>query len=400
MRHGAARRRGDGSPLVLVAMLALAGLVLGATVARALPLQGETGAAAPALPMPNPAPTLGGKLRVPQGFSITEFAKVAGARFMTQGPDGSVYVSQPGLGHVSRLVGLTADGRAVRVEKILENQALPHGLAVRNGMLYVANTDEVIRVPLDAYGAVAGPVEKTGASYDAAGGHFTRTIVFGPDGMMYVSIGSTCNVCVERDSTRATVMRFNGDGTKGTVFSRGLRNAVGLAFHPSTGALWVTQHERDNLSPSHENLPPDELNILQKGGDYGWPYCWGNRNPSPEFHDKARCARTLPPALSFQAHSAPLGITFLARAGMFPVEYRGDALVAFHGSWNRQQPTGAKIVRVKVQDGKPVAYEDFVDGWQNAQGQRWGRPVDLLVLADGSLLISDDDAGMVYRVTH
>lgn len=400
MTRRPASRRGDGSPLAFVVRLAVAGAALGASVAFTLPPQGEAGAAAPALPMPNPAPALGGKLRAPAGFTITEFARVPGARFMTQGPDGSVYVSQPGLGAVSRLVGITADGRAARIERILENQALPHGLAVRGGMLYVANTDEVIRLPLDANGAVAGAAEKTAATYDAAGGHFTRTVVFGPDGMMYVSIGSTCNVCVERDSTRATVMRFTADGTKGAVFARGLRNAVGLAFHPVTGALWVTQHERDNLVPSHENLPPDELNILQKGGDYGWPYCWGNRVPSPEFHDKARCARTLPPALSFQAHSAPLGITFLARATMLPAEYRGDALVAFHGSWNRQVPTGAKVVRVKVQDGKPVAYEDFIDGWQNAQGQRWGRPVDVLVLADGSLLVSDDDAGLVYRVTH
>lgn len=397
-------RRREGLPLALVAALAVgAAVALGAlampTVARAVPWQGEAGAAAPALPMPNPAPAFGGKLRAPAGITITEYAKVPGARFMAQGPDGAVYVSQPGLGRVTRLAGLTADGRAEQVEKVLDNLALPHGLAVRGGALWVANTDEVVRVPLDAGGRPAGPPEKTAASYDAAGGHFTRTIVFGPDGGMYVSIGSTCNVCVERDSTRATVMRFNADGSGGQVFARGLRNAVGLAFHPVSGQLWVTQHERDNLQPSHENLPPDELNILRKGGDYGWPYCWGNRVPSPEFNDKARCARTVPPALSFQAHSAPLGIAFLARANALPAEMRGDALVAFHGSWNRAQPTGAKVVRVKLKDGLPVAYEDFITGWQNDQGQRWGRPVDVLVLADGSLLVSDDDAGLVLRVT-
>ena len=397
------RRRRDGSPLgLLVALAALgaSGVAVTASprVARALP-QGEAGAAAPALPMPNPTPTLDGKLRVPAGFTVKEFARVPGARFMAQGPDGSVYVSQPGLGHVTRLSGMSADGRAVKVEKVLENLSLPHGLAFHGGYLYIANTEEVVRVPVDASGTISGKPLPTAASYDAAGGHFTRTVVFGPDKAMYVSIGSTCNVCVERDSTRATVMRFDADGQHGEVFARGLRNAVGLAFHPVSGALWVTQHERDNLAPSHEDTPPDELNILQQGGDYGWPYCWGQRVPSPEFNDRARCAKTIPPVLSFQAHSAPLGMTFLQHATMFPAAYQGDALVAFHGSWNRRVPTGDKVVRVKIENGRPVSYEDFITGWQNAQGQRWGRPVDVLVLADGSVLVSDDDAGLVYRVT-
>ena len=403
MMIGRTMRRRDGCPLPMVLALAALGamgaaLAASPSVARALP-QGVAGAAASALPMPDPTPTLGGKLLAPAGFVVIEFAKVSGARFMAQGPDGSVYVSQPGLGRVTRLAGVTADGRAARTEVVLADQSLPHGLAFHGGFLYVANTDQVVRVPLDAQGVPAGKAVATAANYDAAGGHFTRTVAFGPDGKMYVSVGSTCNICVERDSTRATVMRFDPDGTHGEVFARGLRNAVGLAFHPTKGVLWVTQHERDNLSPSHEDLPPDELNILQRGGDYGWPYCWGQRVPSPEFNDRARCARTLPPALALQAHSAPLGITFLQRATSFPAEYQGDALVVFHGSWNRSVPTGAKVVRVKVQDGRPVAYEDFITGWQDAQGRRWGRPVDVLVLSDGSLLISDDDAGVIYRVT-
>ncbi len=397
------RRRRDASPLWLLLTVAVLGVGVVATtasprVARAL-TQGEPGAAAPALPMPNPSPTLDGKLLAPAGFTVKQFAKVAGARFMAQGPDGSVYVSQPGMGQVTRLSGMTADGRAAKVEKVLENLSLPHGLAFHGGYLYIANTDQVVRVQVEASGAITDKPLPTAATYDAAGGHFTRTVVFGPDNAMYVSIGSTCNVCVERDSTRATVMRFDAEGQHGAVFARGLRNAVGLAFHPASGALWVTQHERDNLSPSHEDTPPDELNILQRGGDYGWPYCWGQRVPSPEFNDRARCTKTIPPALSFQAHSAPLGITFLARATMFPAEYKGDALVTFHGSWNRRLPTGDKVVRVKIENGRPVAYEDFITGWQNEKGQRSGRPVDVLVLADGSVLVSDDDAGVIYRVT-
>ncbi len=396
-------RRREGCPVGLLLSLTVAGTIavgaLGVPNAIGAVRQDGTGAAAPALPMPNPTAVFDGRLRAPAGFVIKEFAKVQGARIMAQGPDGSVYVSQPGLGQVTRLAGLLPDGRAAKVERVLTGLSLPHGLAFHGGALYVANTDEVVRVPLDASGVINGKPMPTAATYDAAGGHFTRTVVFGPDSAMYVSIGSTCNVCVEKDSTRATVMRFDADGQHGAVFARGLRNAVGLAFHPVSGALWVTQHERDNLLPSHEDLPPDELNILQGGGDYGWPYCWGMRVPSPEFNDRARCARTLPPALSFQAHSAPLGLSFLQRATTFPAEYRGDALVAFHGSWNRRMPTGDKVVRVKIENGRAVAYEDFITGWQNAQGQRWGRPVDVLVLADGSVLISDDDAGVIYRVT-
>jgi glucose/arabinose dehydrogenase len=218
---------------------------------------------------------------------------------------------------------------------------------------------------------------------------------------MYVTIGSTCNICAERSSDRAAVMRFNEDGTNGRVFSSGLRNAVGIAVNPMTNQIWVTQNERDNIEPDHENLPPEEINILQDGGDYGWPYCYGNKIPSPDkdFHEPARCERTIPPALEMQAHSAPLGITFLDRATMFPADWRGDALVAFHGSWNRAMPTGAKVVRIRVHDGKPVSYEDFITGWQGPNGRRWGRPVDVMVYTDGSLLISDDAAGSIYRVT-
>jgi glucose/arabinose dehydrogenase len=218
---------------------------------------------------------------------------------------------------------------------------------------------------------------------------------------MYVAIGSSCNICVEREKDRAAVMRYDASGANGRLFSSGLRNAVGIAMHPVTKEIWVTQNERDNIEPDHENLPPEEINILQDGADYGWPYCYGNRIPSPDrqFNDPARCAKTVPPALEMQAHSAPLGITFLDRATAVPQDWRGDAIVAFHGSWNRSTPTGAKLVRVRIRDGKPVSYEDFITGWQAANGRRWGRPVDVLVHKDGSLLISDDAAGAVYRVT-
>ena len=343
---------------------------------------------------------LDGKLRVPPGFTVSYYAKdVAGVRFMTVGPDGAVYASQPDKGQIVRLPDANKDGVADGSTVVVSGLNRPHGLTFHKGMLYVANTDGVVRVPLAATMVANGtPVYLN--HYPEGGGHWTRTIAFGADSAMYVSVGSSCNLCVETTPERAAVLRFNEDGSGKRVYASGLRNAVGLAVNPTTGAIWVSQNERDNLTPDHENLPPEELNILTDGADYGWPYCYGDRLPNPEYSDQARCNSTVAPALKMQAHSAPLGISFLAKATAFPADYRGDLLVAFHGSWNRTQPTGAKVVRVHVADGKPVSAEDFITGWQDADGKRWGRPVDILVAADGSVLISDDASGAIYRVSH
>lgn len=340
------------------------------------------------------------QLTLPPGYTVSHFAHVAGVRFMVLGPDGSVYVSRPSAGEVVRLVD--ADGNGVAESQSVAASGLnrPHGLAFHGGYLYVANTDGVVRVRVGANGQASGAAERVN-TYKGGGGHWSRSIAFGADSAMYVAIGSTCNMCVEKSPDRAAVMRFDENGANGRVFASGLRNAVGIAMNPATKQMWVTQNERDNIKPDHEDLPPEEINILQDGADYGWPYCYGNRIPSPDsdFHEPARCARTIPPALEMQAHSAPLGITFLDRATVLPQDWRDDALVAFHGSWNRSTPTGAKVVRVRVRDGRPVSYEDFISGWQGPNGRRSGRPVDVMVYKDGSLLISDDVQGAIYRVT-
>lgn len=343
--------------------------------------------------------TLDGKLSVPAGFSVRYFAKdLPGVRFMALGPGGVVYATQPRRGRVIRLPDANHDGVADGVEEVVSGLRQPHGIAFHKGALWVANTDGVVRIPLGANGLASGePVYVN--HYDAGGGHWSRTVIFGRDSGMYVSVGSTCNICIEQSSDRAAVLRFNEDGSGKRVFASGLRNAVGLAVNPRTGAIWATQNERDDLRPEHEDLPPEEINILTQGGDYGWPYCYGDRVPNPEYHDASRCARTIPPALGMQAHSAPLGIAFLDRATSFPADYRGDALVAFHGSWDRSVPTGAKVVRVRVRNDKPLAVEDFIIGWQAGNGSRWGRPVDVLVASDGSVLVSDDSGGNIYRVT-
>ena len=342
---------------------------------------------------------LGGKLVVPAGLQVGYFVRdLDGVRFMAVSPDGVLYATQPGRGRVVRLPDANRDGAADSVVVVVTGLNQPHGLAFHKGVLYVAATDGVARVTLGADGKASGaPVYVN--RYSGGGGHWTRTIVFGADSAMYVSVGSSCNLCIEQSADRAAVLRFNEDGSGKRVFASGLRNAVGLAVEPQTGALWAAQNERDNLPPNHENLPPEELNILTDGGDYGWPYCYGDRVPNPEYNDAARCATTIAPAAKLQAHSAPLGLTFLSRATGLPEQYRSDLLVAYHGSWNRDTPTGAKVVLVHVTDGKPGEVEDFVTGWQAADGSRWGRPTDVTVASDGSVMISDDTGNAIYRLS-
>ena len=200
------------------------------------------------------------------------------------------------------------------------------------------------------------------------GGHWTRTIAFGPDGKLYVSVGSSCNVCEETDQRRAAILQFNPDGTGGRIFARGIRNAVGIAFHPQTGDLWATNNGRDWLG---DEFPPETILIVKDGAHHGWPYCNGARIPDPTSGDPF-----LPdhgqPALEIQAHSAPLGLTFYAGEA-FPQAYRGSVFAALHGSWNRSVPTGYKVIHIPVRDGKPGPPEDFATGWLRAGGA-WGAP--------------------------
>jgi len=351
----------------------------------------------PVTPPPGDFPS---PLVVASGLHIKYFAKVPGARVMAMGPDGAVYVSVAGDNKVVRVWDANGDNVADSSRTVVSGLNDPSGLAFHKGFLYIANTNGVVRAQLDNEGKLVGAVTPVN-SLPGGGGHSTRTIVFGADSAMYVTVGSTCNLCIESDSERASVVRFNEDGSNGRVFARGLRNAVGIAVNPTTHKLWVSQNERDDIQPDHQNLPPEEINILEDGKDYGWPYCYsynGAPVPNPEYHDAERCATTVTAALEMQAHSAPLGMRFLDKATKLPDDYRSDLLLAFHGSWDRTQPTGAKVVRVHVSGGLPVSVEDFVSGWQRADGSRWGRPADVEVYKDGSVLISDDQSGSLYRV--
>ena len=330
------------------------------------------------------------ELRLPAGFQVNLFAEGLGqARFMAFDPKGRLMVADL-RGSVYTLPDENHDGRADRTIVFASGLRGSHSLAWRQGKAYVAGTKEVTEFT-DADGDGRADSQRVIISGLPYGGHFTRTIVFGPDDKLYLSVGSSMNVGVEQDPRRAAILQYNADGTGMKIFATGLRNAVGLAFDPATQQLWATDNGRDNLG---DNLPPDELDIVRPGGFYGWPYYYGNNVPDPAFH--RRPAPGLPPALGFQAHSAPLGLAFYT-GRQFPQEYWGDLFVCFHGSWNRSVPTGYKVVRVRIRDNRPVSYEDFVTGFL-ADDSVTGRPAGVIVGADGSLYFSDDSRGRIYRI--
>ena len=332
-------------------------------------------------------------VQVPRGFAVSIFTEgLSGVRMLELGPDDRLYAALSSAGEVVRF-DLNADGTADGGPAVVvSGLRQPYGLAFRDGDLYVGETHQIIRLtgPAFTQETVIVPGLPTG-------GHSTREIEFGPDGRLYVSVGSSCNICEEGDERRAAVVRYAADGSREEIVGVGLRNAAGLAFHPQTGELWASQNERDNLG---DDVPAEELNILSPGGaveHFGWPYCYEKRVPNPEYADPRRCANTVIPALEMQAHSAPLGMVFYDR-DQFPAEYRGDLFLAFHGSWNRSEPTGYKVVRVRVENGQPVSYEDFASGWLTGAGRVLGRPVAVAVGPDGSLYVSDDGAGRIWRV--
>lgn len=341
-------------------------------------------------------------LALSDGFAAGVYASgLAGVRMMAVASNGDVLVSIPKSNRIVVLPDRNGDGQADSVGVFAEEGILnePHGLAIRGEWLYVANTDSVLRfayIPGDL--AAREEPEVVVASIPGGQAHWTRTLVFGADERLMVSVGSSCDVCVEDNAFRAAILRFDVSGGNGAVVARGLRNAVGLAVNPDTEEVWMTENGRDLLG---DDLPPDEVNRLRVGADYGWPYCFGNRVPDASMGATAdTCASTDPAPIEIQAHSAPLGLAFYSGTA-FPDEYRGDLYVALHGSWNRSLPTGYKVVRIPFTAGEPSGpAQDFVWGWLLADTQRWGRPVDIAQTHDGSLLITDDFGGRVYRIAY
>ena len=337
----------------------------------------------------------GKSIVLPPGFAIAVFADgLDGPRMMTLGPDGQVYVAERGAGKIIRLPDADLDGRADAVETLAEGLTAPSSLEFyKDGSLYVGETTRILRFPpLDDKRSFDPPQVVIGGL--PSGGHNTRTVLFSPDfAQLFVSIGSSCNVCEEDDQRRAAIMRYNPDGSAGRVYADGLRNSVGMTFRPGTDELWITNNGRDFLG---DDLPPETVYLVQEGGHYGWPYCHSGRIIDPQHGSPSSCQDVEAPMVEMQAHSAPLGLEFYS-GDAFPIEYQGDLFVAFHGSWNRSQPVGYKIVRIPL-DGDAVGeVEDFAAGWLEGGGS-WGRPVDVLTAADGSLLVSDDAGGRIFRI--
>jgi len=342
------------------------------------------------------------RLKAPEGFYITVFAGVNSPRMLAFSPGGVLLVSDFDNGKVIALPDPKHTGKAQRSVVLLSGLNGPHGLAFYEGKLYVAENDKIRRYDWDEANLRVSNPQRI-ADLPGPGGHATRTLLF-HHGKMYVSVGSSCNACVEKDPRRAAVLEFNPDGSGQRIFATGLRNAVGMTVNPKTGTIWVTVNGRDWLG---DDLPPEDINDLGKdGGAFGWPYCYGDRVPDPNFTRPGdnRCQSVLEPKVQMQAHSAPLGLAFY-EGSMFPPEYRNNIFVAFHGSWNRSVPTGYKVVRVKLDDqGQPQGgAEDFITGWlapgETKKGRWMGRPVGIVFGDDGSMYLSDDAGGVVYRIT-
>jgi glucose/arabinose dehydrogenase len=351
-------------------------------------------------PTRGPVPTEGippkGEIDLPPGFAISVFVDgLNGPRMMTLGPDGHVYVAERGGERILRLPDRDDDGVVDEVEVAADELDAPSSLDFyKDGSLYVGETKRILRLS-DPDGDGLFQEREVVIGGLPSGGHSTRTVLFSPDWEhLFVSIGSSCNVCVEEDERRATIMRYNPDGSEAMVYAEGLRNAVGITFRPSTSQLWATNNGRDWMG---DNQPPETIYLVEEGDDAGWPRCHSGRIVDPEFGRPGACEGVEDPIVEMQAHTAPLGLTFYA-GEHFPEEYRGNLFVAFHGSWNRSTPTGYKVVRVPIDDTQAGPVHDFAAGWLREDGSKWGRPVDVLTGPDGSLLISDDSEGFIYRI--
>ncbi len=348
------------------------------------------------------------KVKLPAGFSISLYSRLEGdLRFGTFSPDGRLFLSERRGG---RVMVIKDDGATGEPQTWAEGLTGPHGLAfhIAQGRLYlyVAEDNKVIRFPYENGQLKAISKEVVVQALPTGGNHTSRSIAFGPDNKMYIAAGSTCNVCEESDPRRAAVSQFNDDGSGERIYATGLRNEVGIKFNPSTGEMWGVENSRDNAGTYQQQtneIPPEEINIIQDKGFYGWPYCYSNQVYDAQFgrQNAAICKQSIPPALPMQAHSAPLGLDFYyPKTSQFPTDFKGDAFVAFHGSWNRSPATGYKVVRVRVKDGRPVSYEDFATGWLTGDSNNWGRPVDTIVAPDGSLFVTDDSNNVVYRISY
>ena len=368
------------------------------------------------------------RIKLPPGFKIEIYADahtkngqyLETARFMLFDNASNLYLSTAKENKVVMITDSNKDGKADDVTVVADHLNAPQGLVFVGDSLLVANQDGVVK--LDKQND-KWPAKVTPFINDLAmGWHTLKTIKQSPDGHLFLNVGSSCNVCVESDATRATILRYTAEGkpagalqTLGrhqpsAIWARGLRNSQGFAWHPKTGVMYATNDGSDMRSSTkggavNDELPPEHLNKIEAGKHYGWPYCWGDAKTKTLIQDPnfvgepGFCQTSQAPEVTFQAHTTPIGITFLDKTN-FPPEYKNDAIVALHGSWNRKQPAGYKLVRVKFDaDNEATSVEDFATGWLQGS-EAWGRPVDVAVGTDKALYVSDDRTGTIYRITY
>ena len=339
------------------------------------------------------------KIKLPPGFEISVFAdNVPNARAMALGDKGTLFVGSMRAGRVYAI--RIRDNRAVETLTIASGLNLPVGVAFRNGALYVSAIDRILRFDnIEADLATPPRPVVVDDRFPPDTQHGWKFIAFGPDGMLYVPVGAPCNICNPDSSRYANIMRLRvdqGAGGAPEVFARGVRNSVGFDWHPATKELWFTDNGRDWLG---DDVPDDELNHApRKDMHFGYPYCHAGNVADPEHGHLRKCAEFTPPAVKLGPHVASLGMRFYTGA-MFPPDYRNNIFIAEHGSWNRSTRIGYRVTRVALSGNQPVKHEVFAEGWLQGQAA-WGRPVDVLMMPDGALLVSDDHAGAIYRISY
>ncbi|MGR9100806.1 MAG: PQQ-dependent sugar dehydrogenase [Gammaproteobacteria bacterium] len=339
------------------------------------------------------------RIKLPPGFVVSIYAGDApGVRSMAPGGDGVVFAGTNSNGRVFAFKDEDGDGKADKKYLIDSGLYLPNGVAFRNGSLYVAEVNRILR-----YDGILRRLEnppEPAVVYDRFPSdrhHGWKYLRFGPDGRLYTAVGAPCNICDPVKKIYTSLISVDPEGKGYRILARGIRNTVGFDWHPDSGTLYFTENGRDRMG---DDLPPDELNRLDKPGQhFGYPYCHAGDIPDPKFGKGKDCAAFAPPVWKFKAHMAPLGMRFY-RGGKFPKGYRGQLFVAQHGSWNRSEPHGYRVALVRFEVGVPVSEQVFADGWLGEEGEVFGRPVDIVETAEGDLLVSDDHRGVIYRITY
>jgi glucose/arabinose dehydrogenase len=339
------------------------------------------------------------RIKLPDGFKIEVYAEVENARSLAISPSGTVYVGNRNADKVYAIKDTDGDNKADKKWVIASGLNMPNGVAFKDGDLYVAEATQILKfTDIESKISNPGKGEVINDSYPKQDGHGWKYIAFGPDGKLYVPVGAPCNICESREEIYASITRINADGSGREVFASGVRNTVGFTWHPETKELWFTDNGRDLMG---DDVPNCELNNAPKPGmHFGYPYCHEGSIKDPQFGNKRACADFTPPIEKLGPHVAPLGLKFYTGT-MFPDAYKNQLIIARHGSWNRSKKIGYDLVLVKLQGKKSLGKEVFASGWLDNETQKeWGRPVDVLTLPDGSILVSDDHANVVYRITY